>query len=336
MRREVEFVGRSKWFNQIQRYIDRTAKCGHPALIMGETGTGKDMVFKRILALSSTGKHNVVINCPALPDSLLENELFGHERGSYTGADKVKNGLLEKANQGTLVLDEIGELSTNLQAKLLGYLGDKVFRRVGGIDLIKSDARIIAATNKDLRESISSGSFRSDLFYRFETLTAVIPPLRERVEDIPVLVNEFLLGTGRDISPEALNILQNQPWPGNVRELRSCIECVVSLVMDPEDEIITPDHLNKYFQSKRLTISNMSLTFFDTLMNEPKTYDEFKQRLHELEREFVSLTLRKHGGNQTRTANTLGLSESSMSRLVRNLRIDADKIRTKKFSAPPR
>ncbi|HOP05166.1 MAG TPA: sigma-54 dependent transcriptional regulator [Tenuifilaceae bacterium] len=227
-----EIIGNSKQIKRVLREVDQVAKTGSTVLLLGETGTGKELFAKVIHALSPRkNKLMVKINCAAIPETLIESELFGHEKGAFTGADKLKYGKIELAHQGTLFLDEIGELPTNMQPKLLRVLQENEFERVGGYKTIKADFRLVAATNRNLELEIDEGRFRSDLFFRLNILPITIPPLREHAEDIPVLVNHFvsLLNrkTGKTVDAipkKTMDLLQEYHWPGNVRELENIIE----------------------------------------------------------------------------------------------------------------
>ncbi len=230
-------IGRSPKMRAIFSLIERVARTPSTVLIQGESGTGKELIARAIhLASPRASARFLSINCGALPETLLESELFGHERGSFTGAVRDKRGLLLEAHRGTLFLDEIGEMSLAMQVKLLRVLQEKTVRRVGGTEEEPFDVRIIAATNQNLREEIARGEFREDLFYRINVIPIELPPLRERREDIPLLVDHFLKkyslqfeGVPKRISAEAMRLLEGYAWPGNVRELENLIERSVAL-----------------------------------------------------------------------------------------------------------
>lgn len=227
-----EIVGRSKALKSVLRQLEQIAKSDSPVLLLGETGTGKELFAKAIHKLSGRKEKIMVnINCAAIPESLMESELFGHEKGAFTGASQLKYGKFEIADRGTIFLDEIGELPLSLQPKLLRVLQEKEFERLGNNKVLKSDIRLIAATNRNLEQEIEAGKFRSDLFYRLNVLPIIIPPLRERKDDIPLLVNWFIDKLNRksgrrieSISKANLEKLMDYNWPGNIRELENVIE----------------------------------------------------------------------------------------------------------------
>ncbi len=222
---EITFETRSPKFKEVLKLVELASQSDINVLLRGETGTGKEIIARYIHKLSPRrDKPFVVVDCTSIPEHLFESELFGHEKGAYTGATQRKLGLVEIANGGTLFLDEIGEVPLQVQAKLLRFVETRSFRRVGGLKEIKVDVRIISATNRNLEEMVRKGEFRSDLLYRINTMEIEIPPLRERKEDIPILVNVFLKKFKKKISERALEMLMNYDWPGNIRELRNTIE----------------------------------------------------------------------------------------------------------------
>jgi len=237
-------VHKSQKMEELVSALHKVAQSNASALITGESGTGKDLVARLLHDLSRRKKNNFIsVNCAAFPEGLLESELFGHVRGAFTGAVENKPGLFEVANGGTLFLDEIGEMPLNLQAKLLRVLESGVLRRVGGTSDITFDVRIVAATNKDLTEQVTATRFREDLFYRLNVIHLHIPPLRERKEDIPLLIDHFLkkFVAAKKIAPRAMNLLIDYPWKGNVRELENVIERI--LLMTADKEVITAEDL---------------------------------------------------------------------------------------------
>ena len=252
LRREIEtkygfgnIIGKSLAMQKVFTMISKISATTSNVLLTGESGTGKELVARAIHNLSQRKERPfVTVNCGALPESLLESELFGHMKGSFTGAISNKEGLFEVADRGTIFLDEISETSPGLQVKLLRAIEDHTFKRVGGTSDIKVDVRVIAATNRDLRDEVKGGKFREDLFYRLNILPIHLPPLRERKEDTPLLVDYFLKkyskGDSRKISLEALEVLVNCPWKGNVRELENTIERVTALT---DRVTILPDDL---------------------------------------------------------------------------------------------
>ncbi|MCK6683368.1 MAG: sigma-54 dependent transcriptional regulator [Thermoanaerobaculia bacterium] len=240
-------VGESPALREVFRLVEKVAPTSSTILIRGESGTGKELVARAVHSRSPrSGKPFFAINCAAIPENLLESELFGHEKGSFTGADSKKQGLFEAASTSTLFLDEIGDLSLPLQGKILRVLQEKEIRRVGGNENLPVDVRVVTATHRDLEAMMKAGQFREDLFYRLNVIPLTLPPLRERATDIPALVHRFLEkanaahGTGvTTISPEALDLLIRYPWPGNIRQLESVVERAVLLcdlnTIRPED-----------------------------------------------------------------------------------------------------
>ncbi|MBK8943955.1 MAG: sigma-54-dependent Fis family transcriptional regulator [Ignavibacteriae bacterium] len=282
-------------------------------LIIGESGTGKELVARVIHKLSNRdGNPFVPVNCGALPENLFESELFGHERGAFTGAIKTKPGLLEFANQGTFFFDEIGDMSQQLQIKLLRMLEDRKIRRVGGQKEIDIDVRIIAATNKDLEKEVTNGNFREDLFYRLNNIQIHIPPLRNRTDDIMPLLEHYLKGLcekenkpAKSFSNDAKELLKSYQWPGNVRELQNMIGRAFYL---STSNIIQKEDLPKYILKDDLPISNSILNL---------QYNEAKDKtITEFETEYLSYHLKKHKGNITKTAIECGLDRRSLHRLI--------------------
>ena len=245
-----EIVGSSGKMQEVYRIIERVANSIATVLIRGESGTGKELVAKAIHYNSGrSDKPFIAVSCAALPETLLESELFGYEKGAFTGAAGQKQGRFELAHHGTLFLDEIAELSPGMQVKLLRVLQERQFERIGGTKTVSVDVRLVAATNRDLEDAVAKSEFRPDLYYRLQVIQVFIPALRERKEDIPVLVEHFIqkynTANGRDIkfvSPEAMELLMKYPWPGNIRELENVIERGIVLA-DSTAELITPDFL---------------------------------------------------------------------------------------------
>ncbi|MCM0083411.1 sigma-54 dependent transcriptional regulator [Geomonas sp. Red32] len=242
------FIGKSAPFLRVAALVREIARIPSTALITGESGTGKELVARAIHNLSDrTEAPFIAINCASVPATLLESELFGHEKGSFTGATGRKKGLFEEADRGTVFLDEIGEMDMAMQAKLLRVLQERTVRRVGGVKNIPIDVRVIAATNRNLQKRIAEGSFREDLFYRLNVFPIHLPPLRERTEDVDALaayfLDEFSRSFGRDfggVSDEAARLMRNYPWPGNIRELRNVIERICIMHKGP---MLRPEHL---------------------------------------------------------------------------------------------
>jgi two-component system response regulator HydG len=285
----------------MQRLIELikvVGKSNATVLITGESGTGKELVARAIH--SQSHRHNkpfIAVSCAALPESLLESELFGHEKGSFTGAYTQKKGKFEVANGGTLFLDEIGEMSANIQVHLLRVLEEREFTRVGGNEPIKVDVRVISATNKDLGRAIASGDFREDLYYRLNVVTIELPPLRERREDIPLLAQHFLNKFASEnrkevigFSPDATEFLLDYDWPGNVRELENAIERAVILA---KDSLITVADLPQ---------KSMSPAYSTTP----------RQNLKEVEKDHILNILRETGGNYSEAARVLGITRMTL------------------------
>jgi len=294
-------IGQSPQMQELFRLIPKVAQSTSNVLVIGESGSGKELVAAALHNLSNRKDRNLVaINCAAFPEGLLESELFGHMRGSFTGALHNKQGLFEIADGGSLFLDEIGEMPINLQAKLLRVLENGTFRRVGGTTDIKVDVRVISATNKDVKEEIASGRFREDLFYRLNVVPIQIPPLRERKEDIPLLVEHFLRKISnqpRKVSPEAMRIFMGYPWKGNVRELENIIERIALLT---EKEEITPADLpNEILGYTGDTREIPELT---------ETGIDIDAIIGDIEKRYLLKALEKSGGVKKEAAKLLNLS----------------------------
>src|SRR5437588_11076247 len=249
-------VGRCPSMQEVYKAVGRVASQDVNVLILGESGTGKELVARAIYQHSRRAdKPFLAINCAAIPEALLESELFGHEKGAFTGADRKRIGKFEQCNGGTLFLDEIGDMTPLTQTKVLRALQDQHFERVGGNETIRTDVRLIAATNRDLKGLAAAGQFRSDLYYRLSVFTIPLPPLRERAEDLPLLVEHFLKRFGRDLgkavdraSPETLELLRQYPWPGNLRELQSVLKEALLRASGP---VLVPEFLPVSFSAGR-------------------------------------------------------------------------------------
>lgn len=300
-----EIIGRSKIFQELLSLATRAAQSDSPILIQGETGTGKEILAKYIHSISPRGSKPIVtLNCASLPDTLFESELFGHEKGSFTDAKQAKPGLVEIANEGSLFLDEIGELSLTIQPKLLRFLETGEFRRVGGLNNRKSNVRIIAATNKNLIQEVKAKRFREDLLFRLDVIPLTIPPLRERKEDIIPLAEYFLkvkskTRTFKILSEEAKEFLLDYDFPGNVRELEHLIER--SLIFCDGD-IIYPEHFNI-----PLTKNDEFFYLNDDLTNTTETQNKILS-LEELERIHIKNVLKMNNWNREKSARMLGIS----------------------------
>ena len=293
-------VGTSNAMKEVYRLIEQVSNSNATVLLRGESGTGKDLVAHAIHYNSlRSDKPFVKVNCTALPDTLLESELFGHEKGAFTGASERKLGRFERAHGGTIFLDEIGDFSLNLQVKLLRVIQFKEFERVGGLETIKTNVRIVVATHKNLEEQIKEGLFREDLYYRINVFPIYMPPLRERKDDIMLLADYFLEKIAAEnnknisrISTPAIDMLTRYHWPGNIRELENCIERAVLLC---NDDVIRSEHLppSLHMIKKTGSVSQRSLT----------------EIIENKERELIVDALKKFDGNQRKTAKELGISE---------------------------
>ncbi|MBI5410269.1 MAG: sigma-54-dependent Fis family transcriptional regulator [Nitrospirae bacterium] len=293
-------IGASPAMQEMFSLISKTAESNATVLITGESGTGKELVAMAVHNLSPRKDHHfVAVNCAAIPEGLLESELFGYMKGAFTGAAGNKQGLFELANDGTLFLDEIGEMPMSLQAKLLRVIEGGSFRRVGGISDIKVDVRVISATNKDLKELIEKGLFREDLYFRLNVLSVKIPPLRERRDDIPVLVEHFLkkyAAGKKQFAPDAMGLLKNYRWRGNVRELENIIERVVLLC---DGEVISVEHLPEEIRSASTIAKGVSV---------PSGGMDFEQLMEDMEKAYLLKALEQTNGVKTEAAKLLNLT----------------------------
>ncbi|WP_239491068.1 sigma-54 dependent transcriptional regulator [Luteitalea sp. TBR-22] len=301
------FVGESPGFRRVLDLIERVAPTDSTVLIGGETGTGKEMVAKLLHARSARRQRPfVVVECAALQETLLHSELFGHERGAFTGADRAKAGLFEVAHGGTIFLDEIGEISPATQVSLLRVLDTSTFRHVGGTAEIRVDVRVLAATNRNLPDMVAQGVFREDLYYRLRTVGVVLPPLRERGGDVAILARHFVArmcartGLERRLAPAALEALAQHDWPGNVRELMHVIEAAVVVSEGPE---ILPEHLS--LRSRRVTPPSPGAS--------PTAPDDLPT-LEALERAHITTVLQATHGHRSHAARILGISERNLYR----------------------
>ncbi|MGE3260367.1 MAG: sigma-54-dependent transcriptional regulator [Bacteriovoracia bacterium] len=314
---KAAFIGSSASISQIKRTVKMLARTSASVLIEGESGTGKEIVAKSIHAESGREGALITVNCGAIPESLLESELFGFEKGAFTGAVIAKPGMFELAHKGTIFLDEIGEMSLTLQVKLLRVLQDGVFFRLGGTEVRKVEVRIVAATNSDLKKKIAEGSFREDLYYRLNVVSLALPPLRERGEDIGLLA-QYFLDQAKDtygrkdisFSAEALTAIQRGQWPGNVRELKNVIERTV--VMLEGGDQIGPHNLGLLGGQPEL------------VPGAPAASDLFLQfplgtPLHVMELEAIRRTLEFTGGDKVRAAELLGINQRTIYRKLPEL-----------------
>ena len=299
-------VGNSPKMVQLGEQIDMAAKGNSRVLILGESGSGKELAAHILHDKSSrAGKPFVEMNCAAIPQELIESELFGHEKGSFTGALEWKKGKFELADQGTLFLDEVGDMSLSTQAKVLRVIETQEFQRVGGSKNIKVDVRIISATNKDLLEELKKGAFREDLLYRLNVIPIHLPPLRERKEDIPELV-DFFFGyfateygqKPKKITPEGLKMLELYDWPGNIRELRNVIERLV---------IMTPS----------ATVTPRNILLGETVRSDYFTFNTLKDARESFEKDFIIRKLEENNWNISRTAEVLDIERSNLHRKIK-------------------
>jgi DNA-binding NtrC family response regulator len=307
---ERSFIGESPEFRRMMNVIHRVAPSDTAVLIMGETGAGKERVAKLIHARSlRSAKPFVVVECAALQENLLQSELFGHERGAFTGADRAKPGLFEVADGGTIFLDEIGEISPTTQTTLLRVLDTSTFRHLGATKEIHVDVRVITATNRDIPGMVRKGLFREDLYYRLSTITVEVPPLRARTGDIDLLVQQFAarlnhqFGCNKRFTDEALELLRRHSWPGNVRELLHVVEAALVLC---EGSAVLPEHLPGTLRSSGLTARS-----------EPEMASHRPASLEAAERAHIVAALGACAGHRGNTAKVLGISERNLYRKLR-------------------
>jgi DNA-binding NtrC family response regulator len=309
-----KIVGTSSQMVAVFELVQKAARSEANILIQGESGTGKELIARAIHANSPRAAQVFVpVDCASLPDTLLESELFGHERGAFTGADRTKPGMIEIADKGTLFLDEIGELPSSLQSKLLRALQERQIRRVGGTKFLNVDVRLVSATNRDTAELVQKGQFREDLFYRINVITIVLPPLRDRKGDVAVLAHHFLHRYGRNreqalegIEPDALALLEGYTWPGNVRELQNVIEraCVLA-----EGPLIRPRDLPDHVRGRGRPAP--AVPGKDLPLREAR-----EAWLRAFAQEYLADLLRRHGGNISQAAKTAGIDRKTLHRLL--------------------
>jgi len=307
-----ELVGASNGILKVKKLAERVAPFDATVLIYGETGSGKEMVARLIHRMSRRAAERfMAINCGALTETLLEAELFGYERGAFTGATQAKSGIFEAADGGTIFLDEINNASPSMQMKLLRVLQDGTIMRVGGTEAVRVNVRVIVASNADLKAMVKEGRFRRDLFYRLNVITINVPPLRDRRDDIPLLATHFLnkycLRFSKEIrgfSPDALKILLDYPWPGNVRELENAVEHAV--IMAQPKTSITPESLPEDIRKKKVTASP----------------NRVSMRLDEVERSMIQEAMLAFNGQKNRVAEALGISTSTLWRKLRKFQLE--------------
>lgn len=320
IQKKYEIVGNSPEIQQLKEQIKIVAPTNGWVLINGENGTGKELVARGIHALSLRADRPFVeVNCAAIPEELIESELFGHEKGSFTGALTKKRGKFDLSNGGTIFLDEIADMSLKTQAKILRILQEQKFERVGGTEMIYVDVRVIAATNRDLKEEIQKTKFREDLYYRLNVIPIVVPPLRDRKTDIPLLVEhfiaEFCLDNNKElkkISPEAMSLLVAYSWPGNVRELKNIVERMVIMtrgaVIEAKD---VPDPIQEQHKAP------MEFSFFE--------FGLLKDARREFEKRFIMKKLMENDENISKTAEVIGIERSNLHRKIKSYGIEMKK-----------
>src|SRR5687767_510657 len=321
-------IGNSASMQRVRAMIDKVAETDATVLVRGESGTGKELVAREIHERNSVRSEGafVAVNCAALPSELIESELFGHEKGAFTGAAARRQGKFEQANGGTLFLDEIGDMSANVQAKLLRALEERRIERLGGSDSIPVDVRIVSATHRPLEQDIEKGSFRADLFYRLQVVTVEIPALRERREDIPVLAETFARQAAeryglppRTLAPSALRRLVEHHWPGNVRELRNSVERAMILAEGGEVTAKDlPDETGAGGKQQSKETTNAAPAAEPGALAVPFTSD-FREDRREFERRYIARCLEETGGNVTRAAAILGMHRQSLQHKLREL-----------------
>jgi Nif-specific regulatory protein len=332
-------IGDSPAMHEVFAVVGQVANSRATVLLLGETGTGKEMIAKAIHYNSPRrDKSFVRVNCGALTGTLLESELFGHVKGSFTGAIRDKQGRFEAADSGTIFLDEIGTLEPELQVKLLRVLQEREFERVGDTQTVKVDVRVIAATNVDLQEEVAKGTFREDLFYRLNVVPVYLPPLRNRREDIPRLIDFFLDKYNaqnerklRRINREMLNVLMRYPWPGNVRELENAIERAVVLSNDEDfHEELLPLSVRMFAAQRRTTQSSESIETLTRRLSDQAIADYelregeiYQLVIDQVERALIDRALAKCGGVKTKAADFLGINRNTLNKKVKDLGIEA-------------
>jgi two-component system nitrogen regulation response regulator GlnG len=315
---------------EVFKAIGRVAAQDVVVLITGESGTGKELIARAIYQHGARAKGPfLAINCAAIPEALLESELFGHEKGAFTGADRRRIGKFEQCSGGTLFLDEVGDMPLATQAKVLRLLQDQAFERVGGNETIRTDVRLIAATNRDLEEETAQGRYRADLYYRLGGFTIHLPPLRERLDDLPLLVRHYLrrfnreLGRDvRDVTPEMMDLLRGYPWPGNIRELQSVLKQTMLQTTGP---LVTAKCLPPTLVTHAPQLPKEGIgSFLNLRMQECK--EDLYQHVHrEVDQQLLPLVVRSTGGNQLRAARILGITRRTLRLKLRELGLSVTK-----------
>jgi DNA-binding NtrC family response regulator len=328
-------VGQSPRTRQVLNLIQKLGRCRWPALLLGETGTGKEVVARAIHGVNAAGPF-ITIDCSSMVGPLMESELFGHVKGAFTGAATAKIGLIESANGGTAMFDEIGELPLDVQSKLLRVLQEKEFRPVGSVSTRRSDFRIIAATNRDLAKEVEKGTFRRDLYFRLNVINLRLAPLRERREDIPALINHFLsrVGGNYSVTAEAMEVLLSYDWPGNVRELENCMQHMVAINSGPLLHVADlPTNLQNFMLQKRSQYLTAAATAPDQTKNQPESAVLSPAvamgapgviPLNELERRAIMNALEYTKGDRAVAAHLLGIGRTTLYRKLKEYNLVAD------------
>jgi two-component system nitrogen regulation response regulator NtrX len=314
---QYELTGASPLINELKEMISIVAPTNAWILIMGENGTGKELVARSIHHLSRRSQKPIIeVNCAAIPEELIESELFGHEKGAFTGATEKKRGKFDLAHEGTIFLDEVADMSLKAQAKILRILQEKKFERVGGNKVIDMDVRVLAATNKDLEKEMEAGRFRQDLYYRLHVIPLRVPPLRDRKEDIPFLAERFLHDfaakegqSQKKLTDGALACLQAHDWPGNVRELKNIIERLI--ILTPSNEIKADDIPELYVKTDH----------DDSLLEPLAGGDSLRDARLDFERQFILKKLDEFDGNISKTAEAIGLERSNLHKKLKSLKV---------------
>ncbi len=322
-------VGQSEPIQELKSLVHKVAPLDATVLILGETGTGKEVIARMIHALGPN-KHNnfLAVHCGGIPDTLLESTLFGHEKGSFTGAYRTHKGYFEIADRGTIFLDEIGDTTPSFQVKLLRVLQDRHFRRIGGTELLSSSARIIAATNRDLRKMVQEGQFREDLYFRLNVITLHMPPLRERPDDIALLIRHFVSTYSKKhnhlgvyLKPETIEILSHQPWRGNVRELENVIERLVAL---SDSDWIGPGELPEDYLGRNSEDALPGMDFH--------SYAEAKNLF---EKEYITQLLLQARGNISQAAKMAQMPRQNLHLKIKKHKIRPETIRSSRALEDP-
>jgi DNA-binding NtrC family response regulator len=338
-----QLIGRCPEMLEVYKAIGRVASQDLTVLIRGESGTGKELIARAIYHHSARrGKPYLAVNCAAIPEPLLESELFGHEKGAFTGAERRRIGKFEQCSGGTLFLDEVGDMAPLLQAKLLRLLQEQQFERVGGNETIQTDVRIIAATNRELEKLVEAGEFRGDLFYRLNGFTIHLPPLRDRGEDLRLLIESMVVRFARElgknlqgIAPATLEVLQAYDWPGNIRELQGVLRKALLQATGP---VLIPEFLPSEVHTPRGDVQagkaepipsglpRHDLVDFIEQRLAARTDDLYSEASELFERYLMTRVLRETGGNQSRAAEILGITRGSLRHKIQTLGISIDQV----------